>query len=91
MVLILLLIAVAPLGVVSGGQRQGNTIHRSRKDAGGLGERARLARTGRRPPTQPGQFPARLALTHEPHEALGGTPRAATETVALPFSTTYSG
>ena len=52
----------------------------------GLGERAHLARTGRRPADQPGrQLPAPFSSVSRAAEALGGTPRAATETVALPF------
>src|SRR6266704_1558743 len=58
-----------------------------RNDAVGLGECARLARTGRGPADQPGwQLPAPLSCASRAAEALGGTPRAATETVALPFS-----
>ena len=49
----------------------------SRNDAVGLGERARLARTGRRPADQPGwQLPAPFSCTSRASEALGGTPRA---------------
>src|SRR3989442_1318175 len=59
----------------------------SRNDAVGLGDRARLARSGRRTADKPGrQLPAPLGSVSAAAKALGGTPRTATETVALPFS-----
>jgi len=52
----------------------------------GIGERARLARTGRRPAEQAGwQLPATFSCASPVAEAFGGTPGTATETVALPF------
>src|SRR5881394_1800862 len=61
--------------------------HLIRNDAVGLRERVRLARTGWRPADQPTwQFPAPLSCGSRTAAALSWTPRAATETVALPFS-----
>src|SRR6266436_2346106 len=72
--------------------------HHHRNDAVRFGERARLARTGWRPADQPGwQLPTPLSCASRAAEALGGTPRAATDpgcaggfgearTVALRFS-----
>src|SRR5207253_4506888 len=58
------------------------------RDAVGKGELARLARTGRRPADQPGrQFPTPFSYASRAAEALGGTPRAATETARPPSAT----
>src|SRR5437773_1806349 len=59
-----------------------------RNDGVGLGERARVPRAlvGVSPTTRGDNFPAPLSSVSPASEALGGTPRAATETVALPFA-----
>jgi hypothetical protein len=57
-------------------------------DSVGFGERARLARTGRRPADQIKDAKnARIGQALARGEAIGETPMAATETVALPVST----